>query len=340
MLIDVDTWMPTFIPLRYDSPEAVDEINRNRRDFFNQLKGVFVKLCPNLVHIEIGTSIPNEKALKLLSDRSFISGLNVCEYYLLHARVEVDLSDIRMSDGSKVEDIFYYGEAIECVNDALSEALILSEIAYPGSIAVLDRLSLANDQARFYGRKDTFYSLLVPEEFTPSWPPLEKFPLESVYYWSKEHSFFEQAYGCTRISRALAAFSHVVGLGASREGEVLFRAMQGLEAFYSDGTGDLRRQLSEKIEIWLGEWPEKKNIIGHLYDARSKFVHGSSPLIYWNVKNDPWKEDKKSRYKFEYSMELSVRLLIATLQECIKGAVNEINWTYSVETLKFDRTGL
>jgi hypothetical protein len=132
----------------------------------------------------------------------------------------------------------------------------------------------------------------------------------------------------------MATFSHIVGLTQYREGEVLFRAMQGLEAFYSEGSGDLRRQLAEKAALWLGRWESKKNIVGHLYDLRSKFVHGSSPLDYWNSNDEPLEEDKPQLLELSVAASFAVRLLVATLQQCVRDGVADVHWKYAVGVVR------
>ena len=108
--------------------------------------------------------------------------------------------------------------------------------------------------------------------------------------------------------------------------------MQALEAFYSDGVGDLRKQLSEKSSIWLGPWKHPKNIVGRLYDLRSSYVHGSSKLEYWNAQLKSWEEDEKLMTEMEAGTFFAVRLLVATIQKCIFSDVYDVRWSYSVET--------
>ena len=105
--------------------------------------------------------------------------------------------------------------------------------------------------------------------------------------------------------------------------------MQGLEAFYVEGKGDMRRQLTEKIPLWLGKWENNKNIVGDLYNLRSIFVHGATKLTYWGEFHDPWDEDAKRMSDFFNSTLLATQILLATLQKCVIEKVTDIDWHYS-----------
>ena len=108
--------------------------------------------------------------------------------------------------------------------------------------------------------------------------------------------------------------------------------MQGLEAFYVEGIGDLRRQLSSKIQLWLGAWHGNRNLVGHLYDLRSGFVHGSSRLTFWGRDGAAWDEDERHMQQLEEHVALAVRLLVATLPQCVANTITNIAWSYAYAT--------
>ena len=208
---------------------------------------------------------------------------------------------------------------------------LLSELSDPGCIDSLTGIASADGIASYeIQSKSTFRELKFPDEDDPTWPPLNRISLQDVASWAKSVGMFERGLASSRVLRALAAFSHVVGLTWRRDGDVLFRAMQGLEAFYCDGVGDLRRQLSEKSKIWLGSWDDRRNMVGSLYDLRSKFVHGSAKLEFWNHHHDAWSEDGKTMKEFSYGQTLAVRMLIATLQRSCIENVGDLAWSYAV----------
>lgn len=108
--------------------------------------------------------------------------------------------------------------------------------------------------------------------------------------------------------------------------------MQGLEAFYCRGVGDLRRQSSEKSKLFLGDWPTKKNIVGALYDVRSRFVHGNYPILRANCDYELPEELRKHEDEVSDAAGFAVRLLIASLHRCVKENITtaEFEWKLKV----------
>jgi hypothetical protein len=115
---------------------------------------------------------------------------------------------------------------------------------------------------------------------------------------------------------------------------LLFWAMQGFEAFYCRGNSDLRRQLSEKSKLLLGPWKDTKNIVGRLYDLRSKFVHGDFNLDRWNTNLAIEPSDWKTLEAFESALGLAVRMLLATLQKCAREKIVGVEFNYSLSISK------
>ena len=215
--------------------------------------------------------------------------------------------------------------------------IMLSELSHPGRIRTTEGIVVTPHgiEARV-PEKNCFFQLWHPKGNDPTWPPITTLLLQDVLAWVRGTSFFTRALAASRIERSLAAFTQMVHLGPHKEGETLFRAMQSLEAFYCDGTGDLRKQLAEKTALWVGRWEEPKNIVGHLYDMRSKFVHGGAKLQYWTGHAEPWEEDEKYMLSFEHAVTLAVRLVAATLQRCIVDEIHDIEWAYAIKVSGID----
>lgn len=217
------------------------------------------------------------------------------------------------------------------VAEKIEMALALSEICYPGSISTMDGVCISEGLSHKVKRKTWFHALAEPDSLFPSWPSLEHVSVSATYKWAKKIGFGEEAVATSRVSRLLAAYTHVIGLGQNSEGEVLFRAMQGLEAFFCDGVGDLSRQLSSKLELWIGPIKDKNHSIGKLYNVRSKFVHGESYIDYFNHGMDIPEQEAKSSIAHGFASIYAVRLLIATIQNCISRDVENILWKFDFE---------
>ena len=330
--IPVVAWLPIRTP-QWDHPERLPIYTLNRDCFLEHLPRVLASLDDAFVGCAVELGQPPNEVLDWMSQKSFLARTKLCEHIAVSGNVAVDVE--RLKQVNKTEEIdpeFIRGVAASDFAVAIERVLILSELAYPSCIDAMDGLVLAESKPTYpVHAKGTFRSLrfLNPEDL--SWAPVEDVELLRVVAWARRVGMLQSGLSTTRMQRALAAYTHVIGLTWQRDGDVLFRAMQGLEAFYCDGVGDLRKQLSEKIQLWLGAWTDKKNIVGQLYDLRSKFVHGSAPLEYWNHHADPWSEDESTMVDFSRGVSFAVRLLVATLQKCVRDDVVDVRWSYTVE---------
>ncbi|MEM9281824.1 MAG: hypothetical protein AAGA96_08360 [Verrucomicrobiota bacterium] len=150
--------------------------------------------------------------------------------------------------------------------------------------------------------------------------------ISQVAHWEDRVGLLRSGSGETRIQKALASLSQIASYGLFPKAAQLFYAMQGLEAFYCEGVGDLRNQLARKIRILLGDWPGKNNRIAKLYDFRSKYVHGSYCLEFSYFKGDP----APDYYSTLDEVEFAVALLLASLQECIRKDATEIQYSTTI----------
>lgn len=334
MLIPVRSYIPFFKSLRIIGDEKLHPVVLKHRDQFASELGFFLKtLRSNILSAEACIADPPDNVLELLSRKSWFVNLKpLCDFIEVSAEVEVDVDLLRdINETSELDPAFINQCALDEVEAGLDAALVLSELAFPGCIHTLDGALISpTHTTTTLGSKGGIYELLCHED-GPSWPELRHTSLIQTLEWAKKIGFGAQAFASTRLSKALASLTHIVGAFPQSHSVALFRAVQGLEAFYCDGVGDLRRQMSEKSAVWLGRWSDDRNIVGQLYDTRSKFVHGSAPIQYWKYHGDPWQENEKAMDEHEYATTFAMRLLVASLQKCVLNGITELNWTFSVE---------
>ena len=259
--------------------------------------------------------------------------LDWCDFINISAELSFEDSylDEIYNDNENIEYVeFCELSAAAHFSSRIEEILFVTEIALPGAIRVAE--GKIKPKADSYGYLLTIRGkfacdyLLAPNEYDDQvWPPLVELPITKCLDWAYEIGFGNENFAVSKISRALAALSNAF----TRDSEELFRAMQGLEAFYCDSKGDLRRQLSEKSSIFIGKWPENKNIVGKLYDLRSKFVHGSANIEYFNEGVGYSDIEEKMYYEHCYASNFAVRLLVATIQKCIAEGITSITWELS-----------
>lgn len=332
LCVPVKSWMPIRTPV-YGYQERFPVYAKARDQFITQLP---LAIQTGYQNIEGVAAILGEPATNIVEDlarRSVIVSAGFVEYIEVNASVTIDVAElVRINQGKQFDEPMLLAMAAYEMSSALETILVLSELAFPGAIETTEGLTAVDAGRQSLKAKGAYWAMQFPEDSDPLWPPLGQLDLGKIVEWAKKTSLFSSGLSSTRVERALAAYTHVIGLTSHRDGEVLFRAMQGLEAFYCDGVGDLRKQLSDKAAIWLGKWADKKNVVGHLYDLRSEFIHGSARLEYWVSHADAWEEDEKHMHKFSHGVTFAVRLLLATLQRCIAEDITDVQWAYSVET--------
>ncbi|MGV3572854.1 MAG: hypothetical protein ACO1PB_19850 [Ramlibacter sp.] len=303
-----------------------------RDDVLSAIPNVVPLVSSRISDVEVGFGTPPEDVLSWMRSRSVFIG--ACEHVEVRGRVCIDVAElVRINEGKEFDEPMLRALAAMEFGEALEVVLLFSELCSPGLIDTEEGMAVAEGgESQRIRKKTAHWDVGFPKEGDPVWPPVQRLDLLAVVRWLRRTSFFESGLAKTRVERALAAYTHVVGLTTHQGGEVLFRAMQGLEAFYCDGNGDLRRQLSDKSAIWLGPWPEKLNVVGRLYDQRSKFIHGASKLQYWLTHADAWSEDERHMEEYWYSVNFAVRLLLGTLQKCIGDDILDVQWSYAVRT--------
>jgi hypothetical protein len=315
-------------------PEATDEMRKGLERVLSELAVALPIVDGTVSEVRCGWSKPSSQVRRQLTARSGLALSWLFQPVAIQASVDVDVDALRRVNSTEnLEHSLIEHCAGGQLANAIENALTLADLAEPSCVQTLHGFVAVNNRPVCeVSEKGMRPQIGFPEreQGDPFWPPLQELRLSDVVRWASHIGMFSRSLANSRIGRALAAFSYVVDLALRGEGEVLFRAMQGLEAFYSDGVGDLRRQLSQKVSLWLGQWSDEKNIVGQLYDLRSKFVHGSGSIEFASTRGNDW-EDLKAMHEFDTATTFAVRLLIATLQKCVTTQAADIKWIFSAE---------
>lgn len=331
----LDTPVTAWIPVRAAFWRGrIEAAEAALADLSEALPALVPVVRSGLSDVAVATADPPAAVRKRLSENNILVQAHQTDFLRVTARYTLDRDAFNEQNPDREldEDIFSAIAAMH-LGEAMETLLMFSELSHPGRISTTYGIVVTPQGGyAIVSEKHCFFQLWHPEGDDPTWPLITTLALQDVLTWVRGTSFFTQALAVSRMERALAAFTQMVHLGPRKEGEALFRAMQSLESFYCDGTGDLRKQLAEKAALWVGRWEEPKNVVGHLYDMRSKFVHGSAKLQYWTNDADPWEEDEKHMRSFAHAVTLAARLVVATLQKCIVDEVHDIEWTYALKT--------
>jgi hypothetical protein len=336
---EVTAWMP-IRKVRFDL-NVPNDLYGCLEAFSAGLPFALTRLLPSLAEAESRVAQPSRKVARdlFLLNPDMLLNPNIHEFLKVQGSFHYDKELIQESiqakdSNSSISDNTILSMASTELSSALEDALILAQLAYP--------IRISSQTGRTWvGRypRNTISNISgFPSDpiyaSEPQWPAIGIVPIEVVCDWESRLGLFQQGIARTPIQRALASFTHAATLSTIRSGELLFWAMQGLEAFYCRGNGDLRRQLSEKSKLLLGPWKDTKNIVGRLYDFRSKFVHGDFNLERWNNDFTPEPSDWKTLEAFDSALGLAVRMLLATLQKCAREKIVGVEFDYSLSVSK------
>ncbi|HEY8898992.1 MAG TPA: hypothetical protein VIM61_01065 [Chthoniobacterales bacterium] len=328
-IFELTAWLPIrTIPF----PGTVEKSKAAIAAYCTGLPQLAKALQPGITTISALVKAPSAKIIKQIAigTHPWMFEQRFITFVLVEAGLQYDLDELaRHNPDSKFTDEDLYGIAASELASFLQDSLIYGSLAHPGDLhSFAGRVFIHDHPMNQCGAVSGFPHNAIDEDDTPSWPSLSILPFEKIVSWAPLLELHENGVGHTKIERALASFTNLLSLSSVEVPSMLFWAMQGLEAFYCQGVGDLRRQLSEKVKIFLGEWPNKSNIVGQAYDLRSRFVHGSFPIQRWNDGGFPDGSVEKDYEALHDASELAVCMLTATLQKCILHGFSEVTFDW------------
>jgi hypothetical protein len=330
----VDLWY-AMRSTRLDSEERASYEDEAIQHWLEQLPECLELISENLVSVQVSIADAPESVLRVLAPRSPLISLNL--YSSVHIQAVASIDETQpthpKSAGPPSENFWPILLSLH-LSKSFEIACIAANLSRPGCY-IFDKAHTFIDGAPISEADGTFRLQIADSlnDLEKVWPKLHQPKLVDVVKWIKKISAFNPPVATTRLQRTFAAFTYVLRhRHMESEGELLFRAMQGLEAFYCDGVGDLRKQLADKTQVWLGLTQSPSNIVGKLYDLRSKYVHGSAAMPYAVSIEDPDEHAPSTMREFYDGVELATRLLVATLQRCVTEQIQDIKWSYSIST--------
>lgn len=251
------------------------------------------------------------------------------EYLKIEIKIKDELKNNIFSEKEKNTESVAQSYSYQLVKEAIQLTLSFTDISYPGCIVTSYGCVLCDNST--YIRVSAKNGCFV-DEYSSQWLYTTPVDFSDVFKWLSRTNYFRSPHPTNRIERTIASFTHAIALENDQYGEILFRSMQGLESFYCDGNGDLRKQLADKSALWLNSTTEFPFSIGKLYEIRSKVVHGSAGVDYLTHQLGKYEPENKNYTELMNASDFAFKLLLATLQKCINDNIIEINWTYSYTT--------
>jgi len=159
-----------------------------------------------------------------------------------------------------------------------------------------------------------------------NWPHLDILKLEDAWRWHLQREPYLEMEGFENdsISRAINAFSRLFEAPTLDVTMHLVWAMVGIEALYVRGKKDVMKQVREKVPTILGENDSFKKEFNKMYEFRSRFIHGDLDFPGLYTLGDANPELEKYESAQQETVSFAIAILIASLQEIIKG-----NWQVS-----------
>ena len=284
-------------------------------------------------HINVKLDVPSKTIVThLLNANSSITSILYDADAVLHLRIEVEFhtntEDLRHRCTSEeyFNSISEHIPSLCCCNlaSALPDIFLLSTLAYPGRITTLEGCVFYNE---FPLNEVTAVSgIRYPQVDLPQVGTLGFY---EVLNWEKSIQVLEKGYGSGPVGRAFSAFTYIAG-PQSTLGSNLFRAMQGLEAFYCKGRAGVTSQLLEKLKLFLGQKSATDKEVRTLYELRSNYVHGSFPIERWRNDTEMDEAAKISSGNLFKSENTAINLLVVTLQECVRQRIRDIDFSWNL----------
>lgn len=329
--LPLTAWIPVTKPLRMpgwpaDFDDCCSDLKRGMRGLLRHLDAA----CEgSAVWIESEKDVP-ETVMSL--NKSAYSLPSYLRFLKIQCSYRVRAGDLAKSDGTRATLGDLVGIGASIFADIAHDVFLLASIAFParfhtqtGRVFVGPNALNAIEPMPGFSRDNLYAERQL-------WPVIGYKSLTRVVNWEKRIGLFKQDVATTPLQRALACYTQLQRINFNDAYSMLFFAMQGLEAFYCRGFGDLRRQLAEKCRLFLGDWPTNKNIVGDLYNIRSSFVHGSYPICRANRRNELSDRRQKQDDAVADAAALAIRLLIASVHKCIDRRFTSVEFDWRVRT--------
>jgi hypothetical protein len=209
----------------------------------------------------------------------------------------------------------------------ISDLLIIANLCHPGTIELKESEIMQNGILKEYSHLPEMdgFPIQLAVEFASqiAWPKIYTLDLIGAWNWHLKRGNFLELEGFENdpISRALNAFSRLFETPTMDATIQLVWAMVGIEALYVREQTYVKRQVREKVAIALGQNPIFNEEFGKAYAFRSRFIHGSQDFPGFYHLGDAGVEIEKYYKDQERTVSFAIAILVASLQEIIKG-----NW--------------
>lgn len=299
-------------------------------------KDMFQQMLKELNEMEIKIKINNKETKVKLS----IEKKSEYDIFLImkmkinrqEYKYEVESEWEKRNEDLDVIELIHIGEVVEEFKRQIQNFTIAVNISYPGLLETSKYEIYVNDE--YYSSSEKILSTLlisVTEAKIDNWPKINVIDINTTWDWLNKRTGFIRGMATNSIERALIAFTYIYDC---RSYEDLFYAMIGIEAIYVRNKEGILQQIKEKSRALFGEPPDYMKKLKHMYNVRSRFIHGelNFPARYFTYDNT--KEfEKFSDEEYFDSKNLAQAILVASIQQFVLRDTDEIEFELKIKEM-------
>ncbi|MEK0371204.1 MAG: HEPN domain-containing protein [Nitrosopumilus sp.] len=235
----------------------------------------------------------------------------------------------RLTDENELLTFLPYSLS-EIFGDKIFEILVLSQIARPGSLKLRDGIIWIDDK-RQSKIVPSIINLCEPIEYylQRGYPSIRFINFCDYFSWLNSNNLIFNESCDNAYQKAINNFSHLNG-DSNLMNRIIFQMMT-LEQLYTNSINQISEQLDQKIQIYLGTMNTYKKQIKNMYNIRSRFLHGDLLILPLHKEYDTEKYPKHAA-ELEEADNLSVLLIIATLQKMFEDNLQDLHFEYKLNT--------
>ena len=244
---------------------------------------------------------------------------------------------LSFNENNIIQETYINKLAILYFSKLIYEIFLIANICMIGSIDYCDSvIMLNNEYTDSKLERIDVWSLQRAYDFIQKykWPAINDLSFIDGWNWHENHLLFFDGFSINKTSRAINSLSRIFtfDLKSKDHSNDLLWAMIGIEALLTNGKGGVLEQVREKLAVLFNNsTPSIKKIINRMYNYRSRFVHGDIDFQSFGYFFDAAERFTKYTDEQMETVDISIAILVSTLQYIIKNNWSGINFEIIVK---------
>lgn len=316
--------------LRFGTPSYWENIEKEKA--YNE--DMFKKMLNELNGMEIQMKINDkETSVKLKVEKEDLYVFLLVMSITINRKEYLYENEKKIAKGEKNQDIIeliHIENIVEDFKQQMQNFAIAVNISYPGLLEVREIEIYVNNK-KYSSLHKILSSLLisVTEARRDGWPRMSVIDIHKTWNWLNERKGFIKGMATNSIERALTALTYIYDCYSYED---LFYAMIGIESIYVSSKEGVLQQIREKSQAIFGEPADYMKRLKHMYNVRSRFIHGDLNFPTRYHQEDGTKEfEKFSDEQYFDSTNLAEAILIASIQEYVLRDTEKIEFELRIK---------